>query len=90
MEERDLSLEEYHVFLKDFILEEESFRYRDDKHIWEIFYIEAVNELETIEVSDSYDYNVSGNNRDGFIITQYRLLDYCKSPSLSFEPYEES
>lgn len=75
MEEKEFSLEEYHVFLKDFTLEEESFKYRDDKYIWKIFYIEAVDEVETIEISDGYDYTISGNNRDGFIITQYKVLD---------------
>lgn len=69
MEEKDLSLEEYHVFLKDFILEENSFKYRDDKYIWKIFYIEGAVDVEILEISDTYDYTISGNNRDGFIIT---------------------
>lgn len=72
MEEKGFALEEYHVFLKEFISEDNSFKYKDDKYIWKIFYIKAVDEVETIGISDDYGHTISGNNRDGFIITEYK------------------
>lgn len=73
IDEKGFALEEYHEFIKEFTSEEKSFKYKDDKYIWKIFYIEVVDEVEYIEISDDYDYTISGNNRDGFIITQYKL-----------------
>lgn len=69
MEEKGFCLEEYHEFIKKFTAEDSSFEYLDDKHKWRIFYIEAADEAVTIEISDDYDYDISGNNKDGFIIT---------------------
>lgn len=72
IEEKGLALEEYHEFIKEYISEENSFQYRDDKYIWKIFYIGLVEDIEYLEINADYDYDISGNNRDGFIITQYK------------------
>ena len=73
MEEKGLALEEYHIFLKEFASEEDCFEYKDCQCIWKIFYIEAVEEIEYLKISD-YDYHTSGNNKDGFIITKYKVV----------------
>ena len=75
MEEKGFCLEEYHVFLKKFTSEENSFQYKDDEYIWKIFYVEAVEDIEDLKISEGYECNISGNNKDGFIITQYQCSD---------------
>ncbi len=69
IEEKGFALEDYHEFIKKFTSEENGFEYEDSKYIWKVLYIEVMDEMETIEISDAYDYTISGNNIDGFIIT---------------------
>lgn len=73
MEERGFCFEEYHDFLKKSTSMDNSFQYKDGKYIWKIYYIEARQDVEQIEISDDYDFYISGNNSDGFIISQYKL-----------------
>lgn len=76
MTQLGLTLEEYHVFLKQFQYGTNFFTYhRGDRQI-AISYLEAIKGGDTcIEVNVDDPYSVSGNNVDGFIITEWRGRD---------------
>ena len=74
IEENNLSLEEYHEFIKEFNGPEKSYTYKVQDYFAKIFYIKSSVEIQTIQIEDDIEYNVSGNNIDGFIITLYKSL----------------
>lgn len=61
--EKDICLEEYIDFLKDFIYPNNPLIYEEYK----IFFIPYKDESISLEVEENY--NISGNNVDGFILT---------------------
>ncbi|GAB6108333.1 M15 family metallopeptidase [Fusibacter bizertensis] len=68
-----LTLEEYHDFLKQFIYGKNYFTYQVGRQIIAVSYIEATTkEKLTIEIEDDVPYSISGNNMDGFILTEWR------------------
>lgn len=73
IEEKGFCFEEYHDFLKESTSMYNGFEYKDEKYIWKTYYIKARQYVEYIEISDDYDFDISGNNSDGFIITQCKL-----------------
>ena len=68
IEEAGLALEEYHDFVREFDSEENSYLYRDTEYTWSIFYVGLVDDIMFLDIKADY-YSISGNNRDGFIIT---------------------
>lgn len=72
IEEKNFALEEYHEYIKNFNSQESCLKYIDEKFIWEIFYHKLIGGIGYIEIND-YDFTISGNNMDGFIITKYRV-----------------
>lgn len=74
IEEKGFCLEEYHDFIKNFNSQYNSLLYRDDEYIWKIFYLELKKDIMDLKTNEDYTYEISGNNRDGFIITSYRLI----------------
>lgn len=61
--EKDICLEEYIDFLKDFIYPNKPLIYEEYK----IFFIPYKDESISLDVEENY--NISGNNVDGFILT---------------------
>lgn len=75
MESHGFVLEEYISFLRDYPYKKSPYLYTaTDMHI-SVSYLEANNTDDTyFEIDDSIPYSVSGNNIDGFIITEWRGL----------------
>jgi D-alanyl-D-alanine dipeptidase/carboxypeptidase len=73
MTELGLTLEEYHVFLKQYPYGEKRFLYRTGNQNIEVSYIKATAGADTeFEIEDNIPYSVSGNNADGFVLTEWR------------------
>lgn len=71
MREKDLCLEEYHDFIKQYSLFN-PYTYVVNQKVIEIFYVPLQQEKRTICLKDHMVYQVSGNNIDGVIITAWR------------------
>lgn len=73
MTELGLTLEEYHAFLKQHPNGENRFLYRTGNQNIEVSYIKAMVGADTeLEIEDNVPYSVSGNNADGFVLTEWR------------------
>lgn len=71
MKEKNLCLEEYHDFLKQYTLYH-PYTYVVNQRLVEIFYVELSQERTTICLKDDVVYQVSGNNMNGVIVTAWR------------------
>jgi D-alanyl-D-alanine dipeptidase/carboxypeptidase len=82
MEQNKLTLEEYIDFLRQFPYGERAYRFSEDGQEFLIFFLKMPDrgngperEIEAgrqIEIDESHPYWISGNNVDGFVITQER------------------
>ena len=71
-----LTLEEYCAFLKRYPRGEKSFLYRAGNQEIEVSYVKAAVGTDTeFEMEDGLPYSVSGNNMDGFVLTEWRSGD---------------
>lgn len=70
MEKKDICLEEYIEFLKDFKYDETPLIFMFEKYSIEISYLQYIGK--TMEIKTTVPTNISGNNIDGFIITEWR------------------
>lgn len=71
MTERGLALEEYHKFLKGYP-KENPLLYRNGDRKFAISYTAAESDACTkLEIDDDIPYLISGNNTDGFILTEW-------------------
>lgn len=76
MSEKGLVLEEYIDFLKDYVYGVSPYIYVTGGQKNMISYLPAVPDAETrLTIDDRFPYYISGNNIDGFIITQWRNSD---------------
>jgi D-alanyl-D-alanine dipeptidase/carboxypeptidase len=67
IEEKELALEEYHEFIKNYDTLEKAFKYKN----YRIFYVKLMEDEKYIYLEDDIEFDVSGNNIDGFIFTLY-------------------
>lgn len=73
MKEQDLTLEEYIDYLRQFPYGTRCCRYKKDHREVFVSYLSAGNrETTTLSLNGTFPYSVSGNNVDGFIITEWR------------------
>lgn len=73
MTELGLTLEEYHVFLKQYPNGEKRFLYRTGNQNIEVAYVKTTAGADAeFEIEDDIPYSVSGNNADGFVLTKWR------------------
>lgn len=73
MAEKGLTLEEYHTFLKEHPFGKRCFNYRNGKQDICVSYIKAAVGADTqFEMDGDIPYSVSGNNTDGFVLTEWR------------------
>lgn len=72
IEEKGYALEEYHEFIRKYDSIENSYRYEN----YNIFYVKSIDDRQTIKIEDDFEYNISGNNIDGFIITLHKYLGW--------------
>lgn len=75
MTERNLTLEEYIAFLRQFPYKAAPLHVSEPGQEADISYIEAATESLCLELSGQYPCSLSGNNVDGFILTEWRNAD---------------
>ena len=69
MQQNNLCLEEYIELLKEYSVEN-PLEYQDvEINRWSIYYVPAENGTTEVPVPDGCEYEISGNNVDGFIVT---------------------
>ena len=69
MYEKDMCLEEYMSFLKEYQYGEKHLEYDQENGKYEIYYVKADKKTTRIPVPKDKEYHISGNNDDGFIVT---------------------
>jgi D-alanyl-D-alanine dipeptidase/carboxypeptidase len=69
MQDNNLSLEEYILFIKDYLYGEKHFRIQEMSREIEVSYIPVGFDTTTVEVPENNCFQISGNNVDGFVIT---------------------
>ena len=67
-----ITLEEYISFLKRFSYGKKCFDYQKDNQRIAVSYIEAAGTKTECELDDKLPYSISGNNVDGFVLTEWR------------------
>ncbi len=72
MTEKGLTLEEYTDFLAQFHSGGKPYQFTYGNQTVSISYIKAGADETLIEVSENLPYSLSGNNRDGYILTEWR------------------
>lgn len=73
MSDLDFSLEEYHEFLKQYPYGQKHYLYSPRGACFSVSYLEAQKTRGArFQIADSIPFSVSGNNMDGFIITERR------------------
>lgn len=75
MVKNGLCLEEYTDFLKQFVFPDKPYSFTDGSHTVFVSYIRAEGDQTLLKLPDRLPYTVSGNNMDGFIITEWRQQD---------------
>ncbi|MEL7603828.1 MAG: M15 family metallopeptidase [Bacillota bacterium] len=74
MTELGLTLEEYHAFLKRHPHGTRSFAYQSGRQAFAISYAAAAGREAVLEIEADCPYLISGNNMDGFVLTEWRSL----------------
>lgn len=70
-----LSLEEYTDYIRQFPIGSESLPFALNRGTIAICYIKAEKDAPTlIEVNPRFPYSISGNNIDGFVLTEWRIV----------------
>jgi D-alanyl-D-alanine dipeptidase/carboxypeptidase len=72
IEENGYALEEYHEFIRKFDSIDNSYKFKN----YCIFFVKSIGEMQSIFIEDDFEYDISGNNMDGFIITLYKYLGW--------------
>lgn len=70
-----LCLEEYIDFIKQFTFQNKPCLFTDRDQTFFVSYIRAEGKQTMLELPDDLPYTVSGNNIDGFILTEWRKQD---------------
>lgn len=72
MEEHGLVLEEYIDFLRQYRYGENHYSYCRKQGAISVSFLEAESSDTQFEIDDNITYSVSGNNMDGYVITEWR------------------
>lgn len=73
MEENDLTLEEYIDFIRDYPYQSRPYHYQNNRLNVTVSYLKAAQDGSIPTALDTnLPYSISGNNIDGFIITEWR------------------
>ena len=72
MQEKEMTLEEYISFIRQFPYGEAAYCVREGGREIEVSYLKAKEGCTRLELDPRVPYAVSGNNVDGFILTQWR------------------
>ena len=73
MKKNDLCMEEYIPFIKQFAYGEQKYNFTVAQKNFSVSYLPASeSDVVCIEIAEAVPYTVSGNNIDGYIITEWR------------------
>ena len=73
MKKNDLCMEEYITFIKQFAYGEQKYNFTVTQKNFSVSYLPASEaEVVCIEIAEDVPYTISGNNIDGYIITEWR------------------
>ena len=73
MKKNDLCMEEYITFIKQFAYGEQKYNFTVAQKNFSVSYLPASEaEIVCIEIAEDVSYTISGNNIDGYIITEWR------------------
>lgn len=73
MKKNDLCMEEYIPFIKQFAYGEQKYNFTVAQKNFSVSYLPASEaEIVCIEIAEDVSYTISGNNIDGYIITEWR------------------
>lgn len=73
MKKNDLCMEEYIPFIKQFAYGEQKYNFTVAQKSFSVSYLPASEaEVVCIEIAEDVPYTISGNNIDGYIITEWR------------------
>lgn len=73
MKKNDLCMEEYILFIKQFAYGEQKYNFTVVQKNFSVSYLPASEaEVVCIEIAEDVPYTISGNNIDGYIITEWR------------------
>lgn len=75
MQEKDMTLEEYISYIRQFPCGKAAYSVRERGREIQVCYLQAQEKDIRLELDSQMPYAVSGNNVDGFIITQWRRTD---------------
>lgn len=75
MTRHGLCLEEYIDFLKQFTFQDKPCLFTEGNRTFFVSYIRAEGKQTLLELPENLHYTISGNNTDGFIITEWREQD---------------
>lgn len=73
MVKQGFALEEYIDYIRQFCYGKTSYLYKTDRQEFAVSFIGAEQAQTKVVVDDSMIYTMSGNNMDGWIITQWRI-----------------
>lgn len=80
MSDKGMVLEEYLTFLKEYPYEKTSYQHQSGGTIICISYRKAAKDTDTLfTIDDRFPYSISGNNIDGFVLTQWRTAHENRS-----------
>jgi len=74
IEEKGFALEEYHDFIRKYTSVDNSYKYKCKNDLIKIFFIKSTENIQILHIEDEFEYEVSGNNYDGFIITLFKRV----------------
>ena len=73
MKKNDLCMEEYILFIKHFVYWVQKYNFTVAQKNFSVSYLPASDaEVVCIEIDEDVSYTISGNNMDGYIITEWR------------------
>ena len=71
MSEHDLTLEEYTDFIREYPIYSRPYMIKNGSQEAAVSFIPCTAAHMTVEITGEYPYTVSGNNVDGFILTEF-------------------
>ena len=75
MKEKGFVLEEYIAFLRGYGYREKPYTVQTASGKIEVSWVKAEGAVTELKIDDTYPYTISGNNVDGFILTEWKDFD---------------
>ena len=75
MSEKGMVLEEYVDFLRTYPASGEHYKHFENEYMIEVYFLKSDSDRQEISISADNPYSISGNNMDGFIITEWKRYE---------------